>query len=72
MSKSEDNSTVYTSNFISWHESVPSLLDAAGLIDRIAAEKRILIKPNLVEPLKPPITTPVQLIAALVDYALPK
>ena len=68
MSKSEDNSTVYTSNFISWHESVPGLLDAAGLVDRIAAEKKILIKPNLVEPLKPPITTPVQLIAALVDY----
>ena len=63
-----NNSTVYTSLFTSWQESVPRLLDATGLPDRLAAEKRIIIKPNLVEPLKPPITTPVELIAALVDF----
>jgi uncharacterized protein (DUF362 family) len=38
------------------------------LPDRLATEKGILIKPNLVEPLEPPITTPAGLIAALVDY----
>ena len=63
-----NKSTVYTSLFTSWQESVPRLLDATGLPDRLAAEKRIIIKPNLVEPLKPPITTPVELIAALVDF----
>lgn len=63
-----NNSTIYTSLFTSWQESVPRLLDATGLPDRLAAEKRIIIKPNLVEPLKPPITTPVELIAALVDF----
>ena len=63
-----NSSIVYTSSFTSWQESVPRLLDAAGLPDRLAAEKIILIKPNLVEPRKPPITTPVELIAELVDY----
>ena len=63
-----NNSAVYTSLFTSWQESVGRLLDATGLPDRLAAEKRIIIKPNLVEPLKPPITTPVELIAALVDF----
>jgi uncharacterized protein (DUF362 family) len=63
-----NNSAVYTSLFTSWQESVPRLLDATGLPDRLAAEKRIIIKPNLVEPLKPPITTRVELIAALVDF----
>jgi uncharacterized protein (DUF362 family) len=63
-----DNGTLYTSKFTSWQESVPRLLDATGLLDRVAGEKRILIKPNLVEPQKPPITTPVELIAILVEY----
>jgi uncharacterized protein (DUF362 family) len=62
------NSSVYTSLFTSWQESVGRLLDATGLLDRLASEKKVLIKPNLVEPQKPPITTPVDLIAALVDY----
>ncbi|MFC1837581.1 DUF362 domain-containing protein [Thermodesulfobacteriota bacterium] len=63
-----DNSTVYTSSFTSWQETVPRLLNATGLSNRLTAEKRVLIKPNLVEPRKPPITTPVGIITALVDY----
>jgi len=63
-----NNSTIYTSLFASWQESVPHLLDASGLPDRLAAEKKILIKPNLVEPREPPITTPVELVEVLVDY----
>ena len=62
------SSIVYTSSFTSWQESVPHLLAATGLTERLAAEKLILIKPNLVEPLKPPITTPVALIAEMVDF----
>ena len=68
MSKPQNNSTVYTSSFSSWQESVPRLLDAAGLITRLASAKKIIIKPNLVEPQNPPITTPVELVAALVEY----
>lgn len=63
-----NKSIVYTTSFTSWHESIPRLLTATGLNDRIATEKTILIKPNLVEPQKPPITTPVELVAALVAY----
>ena len=66
------DSSLYTTTFTSWKNSVPSLLDTAGLSDRLATEKRILIKPNLVEPQPPPITTPVELVKALVDYILAK
>jgi uncharacterized protein (DUF362 family) len=64
----KNNNTIYTSLFTSWQECVPHLLDTTGLLDRLAAEKRILIKPNLVEPREPPITTPVELVAELVNY----
>ncbi len=59
---------VFTCDFANWRESVPRLLDAAGLGKRLAAQRQILVKPNLVEALKPPVTTPVELIAALIDY----
>jgi len=68
MEKPEDENILYTSRFKTWQESVPRLLDAAGLTDRIGTAKKILIKPNLVEPQQPPITTPVGLVAALVEY----
>ena len=63
-----NKSIVYTTSFSSWQKSIPRLLTATGLIDRLATEKTILIKPNLVEPQKPPITTPVELVAALVSF----
>ncbi len=66
MAGSNNTNTVYTSVFNSWQETVPRLLAATGLHDRLASEKRVIIKPNLVEPQKPPITTPVELIASLV------
>lgn len=59
---------VFTCTFTDWQQSLGSLLDAAGLAERLAGEKRVLIKPNLVEAYQPPITTPVELVAALVDY----
>ena len=64
----QHDNTVYTTAFRSWQESVPRLLDATGLPARLAAENKVIIKPNLVEPQKPPITTPVDLVAKLVDY----
>jgi uncharacterized protein (DUF362 family) len=53
-----------------WHDVLPPLLDAAGLFDALAGFQRVLVKPNLVEALKPPITTPAALVIALVDYLL--
>ena len=59
---------VYTTFFTSWQASLPPLLDKADLIEQIPVDQTILIKPNLVENLQPPITTPVALVATLVDY----
>jgi uncharacterized protein (DUF362 family) len=49
---------------------VPPLLEAASLPELIsrAGSARVIIKPNLVEALKPPITTPVGLVAAILEY----
>ncbi|MCI5143970.1 MAG: DUF362 domain-containing protein [Candidatus Electrothrix sp. AR3] len=68
MRAGEQQGKVYTNTFVSWQESLPALLDQAGLIEQIPSDQPILIKPNLVENLKPPITTPVALIRALVEY----
>ena len=68
MDKSHKTGTIYTTSFVSWHDSLPPLLDRAGLVKQIPDNQTILIKPNLVENLQPPVTTPVALIAALVDY----
>ena len=60
---------VYTRRFSGdWNESVPKLLDSAGMAGEIKGHKRVLIKPNLVEALHPPITTPVELIEGIVAY----
>lgn len=68
MIKSKTNSPVYTCSFTSWQESVPRLLDAAGLKKRLASVKKVLIKPNLVGPQNPPVTTPVELVEELAAY----
>lgn len=60
--------TVWTRHCIDWRHDLPPLLDAACLADALCGQERILIKPNLVEVLPPPITTPVDLVAALVVY----
>lgn len=59
--------TVYTTPFTAWTGSLERIITAAGLKSLLSnAGPTILIKPNLVEALPPPITTPVQLVAALV------
>ncbi|GEM_PF-174500 len=44
------------------------LLDRCGLAQRIRACRTILIKPNLVDVLAPPVTTPVDIVEALIDW----
>lgn len=62
-------SVVYKTRFDSdWDSSIKALLDAADLNILIKNHKKILIKPNLVEAEAPPVTTPVELIEALVSY----
>ncbi|HBC87374.1 MAG TPA: hypothetical protein DCZ94_10500 [Lentisphaeria bacterium] len=60
---------VFKVNFTAWKTSVPKLLDACGL-DKVLSqlEKKVLIKPNLVEASPPPITTPVELVSSIIDY----
>lgn len=60
--------TIVVCEFESWSESVSKLLDAADFLTQLAGKRKILIKPNLVEAIKPPVTTPVELVEALVDY----
>ncbi len=65
----ERSGTVYFTEFQSWKQSLGPLLDASGLVEGIEGNAGIiLIKPNLVEALAPPITTPVGLIESLVIY----
>ncbi len=59
---------LYTTSIASLENSLSGLLDASGLVHLVPPGKSIFIKPNLVEALAPPITTPVKLIQLLVDY----
>lgn len=50
-----------------WTEDVEALLDASNFgAETLEGRERLILKPNLVEALKPPITTPVGLIEALI------
>ncbi|MBT8362499.1 MAG: DUF362 domain-containing protein [Desulfobacterales bacterium] len=62
--------TVWSAHAGSNYESLELLLEAAELPRAIGRQKKILIKPNLVEALDPPITTPASVVAVLIDYLL--
>jgi uncharacterized protein (DUF362 family) len=66
--KKSSPGVVYSSEFNSWDINVPPLLDATGLGTHISATPLILIKPNLVEAVGPPITTPPGIIGSLIDF----
>ncbi|MCI5132827.1 MAG: DUF362 domain-containing protein, partial [Candidatus Electrothrix sp. EH2] len=68
MKSNRHKGIVYTGSFLSWEKSLPPLLDKAALTHHIPAHKTILIKPNSVEILGPPITTPVALVKCLIKY----
>ncbi|MCL7487957.1 MAG: DUF362 domain-containing protein [Desulfobulbaceae bacterium] len=69
MPQANQQGMVYVAEFTSWEKTIPPLLTLAGLDKHLANQDLpILIKPNLVEALAPPITTPVGLVAALVQY----
>lgn len=62
---------IRAAHFTSWPETIRYLLDKSRLAEHIDGQQ-VLIKPNLVEALEPPVTTPAGLVAALVDYLLEK
>jgi len=55
-------------DFFTYEKSVPALMEVLGADQILADQKKVVIKPNLVNTSPPPITTPVQLVAAIVDY----
>lgn len=59
---------IYTTSASGGAAAVGRLLKAAGILERLRSEKILLLKPNLVEALKPPITTPVSLVESLVAF----
>ena len=62
------SSQLFSINKTNWQESVRLLLERACLVEIIDRARPILIKPNLVEALAPPITTPVALVEAIIDF----
>ena len=48
-------------------ETIAALLDAAGLFEILKHEHQVVLKPNLVEALAPPITTPAALVGEIVS-----
>jgi len=59
---------VYTTRKDNWRDTVHRLLDTARLAEGLSDVSLIVIKPNLVNTLLPPVTTPVALVDVLVRY----
>ena len=59
---------LYATEITSLESDITRLLDSSGLADIIPKRQAILIKPNLVAALEPPITTPVRLVSLLISY----
>ncbi len=57
-----------STDFTSFEDTIPKLLDSLGVADTLARQTAILIKPNLVNMSPPPVTLPVCAARAIVDY----
>jgi uncharacterized protein (DUF362 family) len=55
-------------DFCTYEKSLPALMELLGAAPVLGSQKRVVIKPNLVNSSPPPITTPVKLVAAIVEY----
>ncbi|MBE9531350.1 MAG: DUF362 domain-containing protein, partial [Proteobacteria bacterium] len=62
------NSSLCAAHITTLKESVPLVLNGAGLGALLKGEARVIIKPNLVEAIMPPVTTPVALVGEVVKY----
>lgn len=59
---------VIIENFESYQNTIPKILTECGLSDVIKEQNQILIKPNLTTNVKPPTTTPVQLVEEIIKF----
>lgn len=60
---------VFSTPFTNWQKSITRLLDGACVVEAIKnSGKPVLLMPNLVEDLQPPITTPVACVAEVISY----
>lgn len=57
-----------TVDFVSYEQSIPEALDQIDAGEELANQEAILIKPNLVMVLPPPITTPVECCQVIIEY----
>jgi uncharacterized protein (DUF362 family) len=55
-------------DFTSYAESVAEALDLVGAAAKLAGQRAVLVKPNLINTAPPPITTPVECTEAVVGY----
>lgn len=55
-------------DFVSFADTVPAALDACGAAALLRKQRRVLIKPNLVNASPPPVTTPAECCEAVLLY----
>ncbi len=61
-------SEVSVVSFKSYPESVAKAFDQIGAAAMMGRQKRVMIKPNLVDVIPYPVTTPVECTSAIIDY----
>lgn len=66
----ESKEPVHRIEFEDYEKSTRLLLDKLGLKEKIKAEDKIIVKPNLVSNAPPPITTDVRFMEAICRYCL--
>ena len=57
-----------TFDFVSFERTVPEALEAVGAAKIVARQRRIIVKPNLLNERPPPTTTPVECVLAVVRF----
>ena len=68
--KSRHQGIVWSGPSAPLSETLASLLEASSLYDRLEDERCVVLKPNLVEALEPPITTPVSFIEEIINLLI--
>jgi uncharacterized protein (DUF362 family) len=64
----ENRGGIYRTASDDRREAIAALFEVTELVSRLAKHRQVLIKPNLVEALDPPITTPVELVEEIVIW----
>jgi len=54
--------------FMDYGQSVAQALDDVGAADALVRQKKIILKPNIINSSPPPVTTPVECVEAVLDY----